>query len=358
MALLLSATLGACDFLSSKDDPQAPPPFVHVIAANVGPTTTLPIDGAIQIAFDRYLNPSTVNRQGIGLRDTFGNAPDSPIVDYDPITRVITLLNPNPSQPWLTVGTPYEVVFPLATNEAGSFGLRAIDGATIDPTTQPIAFSASAATGTPFAPPHIDFCSDVMPIFRAVRKDGIEGACGSASCHGIPEGKLFSAQGLVLDTEEGIRHTAIGVQAEEATTAGTTTPLASQSVFPVGMPIIDPGNPGDSFLIYKLLKDDYGVPDASGITLRYDILDCGAIPVAQDYPGTPVTDLGPASSDQHFATPDEGARLANLVVGRRMPWGDKALSIDEMERIRLWIAQGAVVDDCSACLVQQEPKTP
>jgi hypothetical protein len=342
--LLLAATLGACDFLSQQDDPPLAPPFVHAIAANVGPTTPLPIDGAIQIAFDRYLNPSTVNRQGIGLRDTFGNAPDSPIVDYDPITRVVTLLNPNPSLPWLTVGTPYEVVFPIATNEAGSFGLRAIDGASIDPTTQSIAFTAIVGTGTPFAQPHMDFCSDVMPIFSAFTPDhSIEGACGSANCHGVPEGKLLSAQGLVLDTNDGILHTAIGVQAEEATIGGTTTPLASQAVFPVGMPIIDPGNPGDSFLIYKLLKEDNGVPDASGATVIYRACN----------PITAVTNFGPSASDARFASPDEGARLANLVVGRRMPWGDKALSIDEMERIRLWIAQGATVDDCSMCPATQ-----
>ena len=47
------------------------------------------------------------------------------------------------------------------------------------------------------------------------------------------------------------------------------------------------------------------------------------------------------------------------VTGERMPWGDldpscqqydtpgTQLALDDIERIRLWIAQGAEVDDCT-----------
>jgi predicted DNA-binding protein (UPF0251 family) len=36
-----------------------------------------------------------------------------------------------------------------------------------------------------------------------------------------------------------------------------------------------------------------------------------------------------------------------------MPWGQTPLTIDEMERIRLWIAEGAEVDDCTTCPTTQ-----
>jgi len=339
---------------------------VHVVGANVGTSTPLLaytqkdgtiVDDGIRIAFDRFLNPSTVNRQGIGLRDLNGNAPDSPIIDYDPITRVVTISNPNPGLTWLVPGQQYEVLFPIATAEAGSFGLRAIDGAPVDPSTQTIGFSVTAVSdryvGThlegPTGPPVIHFCSDVMPIFAATNLSATkEGACGSAACHGIPENKLYTASGLVLDTSDGIRNTAIGVPAEETTTGALSTPLAPQAVFSVGMPIIDPGNPGNSYLLYKLLKADNGAPDASGATVPYTAC----------VPTTPPFDYGPGPG---FASPDEAARLAELIPGRRMPWGDTTaqhgpappLTIDEMERIRLWILEGAQVDDCTTCGASQ-----
>jgi hypothetical protein len=329
---------------------------VHVVSANVGPQTPLPQDGVIQITFDRYLSPLSVNRQGVALRDLFGGAPDSPIVQYDPVTRVVTMSNPNPGQPWLEVGKTYEVFFPIATSEAGSFGLRAIDNATMDPATQPLGFSIAPPTGNPPALPKIDFCTDVFPLFTAKYADpsfaNFGGRCTNRSCHATQTGDATysAATGLVLSSPEGIRHTALGVAAAETTTGGTSTSLSPQFVFPAGMPIIDPGNPGDSYLIYKLLlpDEDGSVPDAGGASISYTPCS-GSI--------TPPFDYGPGAS---FASPDEAARLSAHVQGRRMPWGNflaggdidlqaTPLTLDEIERIRLWIAQGAQVDDCS-CL--------
>ena len=48
----------------------------------------MPADGAIQIAFDRYLLPATVNRQSMGIVDgaRMALAPElAPVVVYDPI---------------------------------------------------------------------------------------------------------------------------------------------------------------------------------------------------------------------------------------------------------------------------------
>ncbi len=331
--------VASCDALTQKDEPQPPPPFAHVVAANVGTQAPLPQDGVIELGFDRFLNPLTVNRQSLGLRDAFGGAPDSPIVQYDPVARVATLSNPNPGQPWLEVGKSYQVVFPIANAEAGSFGLRTIDGASLDPSTGPLGFQIAPPTGNPPSSPKIDFCADVFPIFAATRADPtLRGACSASACHGGSASSPTSAMGLVLESEDGVRR-AIGAPARETANGGLTTPLAPQPAFPVGMPLIDPGNPGDSYLIYKLLlADDDTVPDASGASVPYT-LGCGrAITAPFDY--------GPGAS---FASPDEAARLASRITGRRMPWGSTPLTFDEIERISLWIAQGAGVDDCSSC---------
>ncbi len=329
-----------CDAFTQRDDTAVGPP-IHVVGANVGIGKDLPRNGVIQIAFDRFLNPQWVTRQSVALRDEFGGAPDSPIIQYDPVTRVVTLSNPNPGQPWLEADQFYEVLFPSPV-EAGDFGLRAIDGATIDPSTGPIGFRVSARLSVLPVPPKIDFCSDVMPIFRTVQLDtstgkSNQGRCSNGACHGVQQqGVLDTAQGLVLNTEDGIRFTAIGVVANETnTTALAGQPLPPQNNFPVGMPIIDPGNPGDSYLMYKLLRAD--PTDDPG--------DAGALPYTACKPTTPPFDYGPGG----LAPDDERARLASQVPGRRMPWGNPSLTLDELERVQLWITQGAQVDDCSGC---------
>lgn len=335
--------------MHGQDEPSSPPPFVHVVASNVGLQSPLPADGVIQVAFDRYLNPLSANRQGVTLVDEFGNIPGTPpIVVYDPVTRVVTISNPNPGAPWLEVGQFYKVIFPVSAPDASTLGLRAIDGATIDPATPAIGFSVAAPTGNPPVDPRIDFCSDVFPLFAATRSQpGIQGVCSSGACHGGDP--TSAAQGLALSKPEWIRSTAIGVEAVETTTAALGSPLPPEPAFPTGMPIIDPGNPGDSYLLYKLLLPDMnGVPSARGASVVYSA--CKPITAPFDY--------GPSAS---FASSDEAARLSAHVPGRRMPWGDfqadgtftqgggTPLTLDEIERIRLWIQQGAEIDDCSQC---------
>ena len=354
LILLPFLFFGACEVFTppSADQPAVIPPYIHVIAANVGNNVPLPNNGVIKVAFDRYINPLTMNRQGIALRDLFGNAPDSPIIQYDPVTRTATISNPGPDpNAWLIEGTTYEVSFPIATDDAGSFGLRAIDGATMDPATQKIAFKVVAADPNLVTkPPTIDFCRDIYPLFAARRTDPAQshtqGLCSNLHCH---SGTL-AATGLQLDLPEGVRHTAIGVEATEATTGALSVPITAQNSFPVGMPIIDPGDPAHSYLIYKLLLPDVnGAPDGTGAGFSYT-MTCGT--------ATPPFDYGPSPQ---LASADEAQRLSQFVHGRRMPWGDPIapgtfttnggtpLDLDELERVSVWILQGApVVDGCRA----------
>ncbi|HEX4474027.1 MAG TPA: hypothetical protein VH142_03050 [Polyangiaceae bacterium] len=312
-------------------------------------------NGVIKVAFDRYINPLTMNRQGILLRDLFDNAPDSPIIQYDPVTRTASISNPGPDPNWLVEGTTYELSFPVATTEAGSFGLLAIDGATMDPATQKIAFTVIPRGDAGAAPtlPTIDFCSDILPLFYTPRSDFpfVQGLCSNVSCHGASSTNDYAATGLVLNSPTSVKQTAIGVEATEATTGALSVPITAQNSFPVGMPIIDPGDPAHSYLIYKLLLPDVnGAPDGTGAGFSYTTSSgCN--------PRTAPFDYGP---NPHLASADEAGRLAQFIHGRRMPWGDPIapntfttnggtpLTLDELERISVWIQEGAQVpDQCS-----------
>jgi predicted CxxxxCH...CXXCH cytochrome family protein len=207
-------------------------------------------------------------------------------------------------------------------------------------------------------PPTIDFCKDVFPLFAAIRTDApaTQGRCSNVLCHAGTSQSVVTAQGLVLSSPEGIRHTAINVEATEATNAALSTPISSQPAFPVGMALIAPGDPGDSYLVYKLLlPDQNGAPDGGGAGFSYTTT-CGGI--------TPPFDYGPSPQ---LASAEEATRLSQLVPGRRMPWGDPVgqtfttgggtpLTLDELERISVWIAQGAqVVDGCSTFCTATHP---
>jgi hypothetical protein len=116
------------------------------------------------------------------------------------------------------------------------------------------------------------------------------------------------------------------------------------------MPIIDPGDPAHSYMIYKLLMPDAnGAPDGTGAGFSY-ATSPGCAPRAAPF------DYGP---NPNLASPDEATRLAQFVHGRRMPWGDPTqgntftntggtpLTLDELERISVWILQGAPVTACA-----------
>ena len=119
-AVLAGSVSAACD-AGKRDDQKTVGPAILVVGTNVDATHPMPVDGAIQVAFDRYLLPSTVNRSSFVLRDGANKlvAPDLlPVVVYDPITRTVTLLPPK--QPWLTEGQPYKLVLV----RTGNIGVR------------------------------------------------------------------------------------------------------------------------------------------------------------------------------------------------------------------------------------------
>ncbi len=270
---------------------------------------------------------------------------------YDPVTRVLTLQRPVDGA-WLQPGQAYKVVVGIPAGDDDSGGLRAIDRATFDPSlpasTRVVGFVTCPASGcvtdgggvTPSAT-RVRFCNDVFPIFTE--------HCSAGVCHGTPEQGNAPAAGLVLTTSLGIAKTAIGRVAQGANTGAASGRAESPGhIFGVDMPIVAPGSPGNSWLMYKMLLAVPRGDDAGAPALRKRCFP------NVDKPNPPIDPFGGAPpSAAPFLRLDamERARLSDLVLGNAMPYPspDNAISFAELERVRLWIEQGAEVDDCGAC---------
>jgi hypothetical protein len=367
-----AAWSSGCDQGTPHDAPTRGRTFIRVLGANVGPGKPADTRGKIEIAFDRLLDPQTIVRQSFPLRDAAGNVVASPIVQYDPVTRVVTLANPDVTgsgKPWLDDDQFYTVTVGLPRSDDDN-GVRAIDRATLDPSApasaRTISFFACAASGSQCAPglgapviappvPVVSFCDDIFPLFEAENSKIAQGStyrghCSGSACHAAVSAVHLPAAGLVLQTPEGVA-AAIDKPAQGSVRAAKADEsLPASRVFGVNMPIIHRGSPGTSWLLYKLLlaapPDPASVPKAQ----RKECYANSMSPALHAFP-TPAA----------FAPLSDAERriLSDYVLGREMPYpshprvdpdpknDNYPLTIDEMERVGIWIEQGAPVDlDC------------
>jgi hypothetical protein len=310
-------------------------PPLRFVAANIAPAVVFPSDGVIQLAFDRYLLPSTILRQSIVLREASGRALN-PGLKYDPATRTVSLY-PETNGGWLVQEQSYVVSFVIPKDENDPNGLRAIDRAPLDPTSvKDLGFKAGPPTGAGASSPPMRFCNEVHPL--------LVDRCGSSTCHGSvdPAASAKPAAGLILDSWYGLEHTAIGRVANGANTSGSARANSAGAIFGVDMPIIDPGNPANSWLVYKLLM-------ATPSTKKNDIVR--ACPPTSAGGQTPILDPPPVGVDPGPTSEEERNRLRDAVLGREMPYPPTytPLTLEEIRRITTWISQGAKLNDCSKC---------
>jgi len=152
-------------------------------------------------------------------------------------------------------------------------------------------------------------------------------SCSFSPCHGSPvnDGSTISA-GLDLRTASAIEQTAIGWTAHQ-TQVGQSSIVGDQSPqrFGRAMPLIDPGNPGNSYIMYKMLANPLnhlrlsGALD-EGLAFEIDRL-AGSVVV-----GLPMPAQSGSGLPQGFHGDD--------------PEGRK--SFQQMQLISAWIAHGAV----------------
>ncbi len=353
LGLLAATVLAGCD--QGQQDNQTitvGPPIALVTGAgsltNIGPSQPLPVDLPIVLQFNRLLNPNSVTRQSIQLLTSSQALLTEPVVDYDPVLMTVTLSNPGAGFMWLTEGSSYEIQFPVPTSASDIDGLRAIDDATFaSPTT--VAFEVGAASGAGTPEPTMHFCVDILPIFT--------GKCALSGCHASPSaassadaGPSLPGAGLVLDNSEGVALTAIGRVAQGSNTGASAVPESPGAIFGVDMPIIDPGtagtgDPANSWLLYKVLLAVPSTPSTTGSSA----LQCNPFQTADEY--------AQGSTSPAAMTTERGI-LANFILGREMPYpamlnytesdagppSASNLTVQELERLRLWIQQGAPIE--------------
>src|SRR5450432_2403384 len=229
------------------------------------PDCPLPTNLAIELRFDRFLLPG--DRIGAGLRLYTGD-PDTNSValspEYNLIERVVVFrpqraLHPN------TLYTA-EVVTTTDPNR----GFWAFDRAPLREGTVPLRFSFTTGSGPVqlAAPPVLpaETCETMIngPFASCanchVTQPGDETVPPSPSS-GITERLRYPPMGLDLSSPRGLYYTAIQHVAHQAETGNSVLNqgLESADRFGVQMNIVDPGNPANSYLMYKLLAkpDNY-----------------------------------------------------------------------------------------------------
>lgn len=295
------------------------------------------------VRFDRFVLPMSVVRQSICIQsDVSANVQaiedcKSPVFlepTYNPVRReVLFRQSPDADKTRLAPGTRYALTVLAPPSEDAATGFRAFDGAPLSQTKR-IEFATVAqdpSQATLEVPPTGDLycrrepeclstCAD--DACRAgCEKIGVEplitGCAFGAACHSDAVGSggdilRGAAEGLNFSTSEFILATAVNRVAHQTMMGGhADEPDRSPLRFGRAMPILDAGNPGNSYALYKLV-------------------------------------IGPNVADD-AASAEEIARLkASVVVGLAMPpLTTASFNAAQADLLSAWIAQGAVPRDCS-----------
>jgi len=260
----LGLGLVACD-VARPEPERGRGPDVHLIDAFPADgcgldasTCVMPTNGTIALRFDRFLDPATVSRDAIhvytGDPDILGTAPFD--VSYDPIERVVEFRLEEGRE--YSPETLYHYELPVP-RKAGDAGIRAFDGAPLAEADVPLRgvfLTGDTGSEVPSRPPPPS-CADIVEHVFSTEL----GACATGRCHrssgnfgsGIELGG--APYGLWLDSRANLRATAIDRVARETEVGDLSGALPDQNParFGVRMPLIDPNNPGNSYLLYKLL---------------------------------------------------------------------------------------------------------
>lgn len=332
--------LAACD-QGARDLAPSRGPALHLVASypsdgeglDCDPSSSgcgVPVDAPIELRFDRYLDPSTAIRQAVLVYS--GSQSNAVFLEpeYDMVERVVRYRHFSGLTFQPGVLYTVELYVPSADHPDG---FRAFDGAPIAEGGAPLGFSFRTSEQSPASPPPpetVPSCGDMLDIFSRTTSSGA--MCSGSGCHRPPAAPM----GLDLSSGEGLAATVIGhVAHETATGPRPDVPLEDPPRVGVQMPVVDPGRPGNSYLMYKLIRntDNFSAP------------------------------AGPCVSDYQVALPKgrclppsgtENTRLREwFVTGQPMPLPRTANAHPHLEQadlraIQTWIAAGAHLDGCDA----------
>lgn len=205
-------------------------------------------DHPVRLGFDRFLLPASAARQALSLE--VGDAGlwffSAPLLD--PVTRTVAFT----PQSGLLSGVIVTVRLTDPKTDPNGWGFRAFDGAPIalDSVPSPYLFR-TRGPGEPIPPRAKVALAQALGALR-------EGGC--ASCHA----GASPAGGLELHTPEGLEAAIFRVARSADRAAETGTAVRRSERFGFGMPLIEPGVPANSMLIYRLLLDERAYLDQNG----------------------------------------------------------------------------------------------
>lgn len=223
--------------------------YVAVGVAPDGSTVAL-ANTKIELVFDRYLDPRTVQRSSVCLRsdanpvEGFAQCSGGVFLNaaYDPVGRVVTYYVDPSQTPQLLPATTHFLTVHLG-DEPGEAGFRAFDGAPLEQKYEMFFDVVDPGGLIPQGPPTLthDDCETATEAL---------GGCGS--CHG-PESAGGPAEGVsFLPTETiGARLQRVAHGASLGGTGNQGSARADR--LGAGMSLITPNDPGNSYVLYKLL---------------------------------------------------------------------------------------------------------
>jgi len=393
-----------------------PPRVVWTHPANEA--TNVPITFAISVQFDRFLMPSTAVRGAMCLQaatvggESTGTAhcePANIAPEYDPVDRVATWT----IRGQITERTRYNVRLFAPKTPEDTAGVRAFDGAPLE---KEFTFAFSTGSDKPGLAPRrtLGFCQvrelcplpdgacdEPMPVAVAKSPYGfLTSTCTSGGgCHGggsAPQGPSGSVLRLDDDGAGGgvaaaVRHLVEHAVVARQTAVGADPVAPGRNVlgtFGHNMPYIDATNPGNSFLLYKMIlamaprcpfdpDEESATRDAldcdparnAGFRHARDFYDCanvararlapdalGNCPSDAGFPPLPkialqgelISPLLPARvPDDAWQPPARGEydRLRTRIRGSGMPDGGLVSRTEALD-ISAWIADGATIEPC------------
>jgi hypothetical protein len=146
-----------------------------------------------------------------------------------------------------------------------------------------------------------------------------------------------------MDSPQAIADTMINQVSHAANTGPRAMAQPPTGVFGLDMPIVDPGAPGDSWVMYKLLL---AYPATCSSTAGAPVCDASVPGVMNDLHSRPWQGISTA----------ERATLSSYVLGVAMPFpvtltadpttALEPLTLDELEQMAYWILDGAAVPAC------------
>ncbi|MCL2822594.1 MAG: hypothetical protein FWD57_01260 [Polyangiaceae bacterium] len=315
--------------------------------------SAFPLERAMRLRFDRYLNPSSVLRQSVlvtpGIFESDAGELVGPVMGfepvYDPYDRIVVyqLL----ARVRWTPATLHLVQLQVPRDMYDIVGFRAFDGAPMDEVV-----SFSFMSGNSVSDPDND-TDDVLQRVRYCEEDDgsaklpavatvLNASCAKAGCHATPASSSSASYppvlGMDLSSPAAVKRTAIRVVARQTMRGSSVSALSSSPPrFGDDMPRLDPTNAGNSYVVYKLLVNPANHPGGGG------------------QPDVDPTDADPAEGPDPWLgglTPidgppvDEISRLRSwFVTGEPMPLTGH-LSPSEMRSIVRWILQGANMPEC------------